>query len=270
MRIITRPKGKLSIETFSTLLNNFGAQLQYLTLYLQGEPLMNRDFCEMVKIARARNIFVFTSTNAHHITPQTAKEICLSGLNHILISLDGTTQETYETYRKGGSFDTVTEGIRNLIHARNELKTCNPFIEIQFIIFRHNQHQINDIKLLSKQLMVDRLSFKSAQIYELNEAEKFVPQQSTKVRYQKNQSGHWSLKKLPDNRCKRLWTTSSITWDGKMIPCCYDKNAQFEMGLPATQSIAELWNSQKINAFRKTVLKNQSSIEMCSNCGDRF
>ncbi|PIE99489.1 MAG: radical SAM protein, partial [Paludibacter sp.] len=117
-------------------------------LYFQGEPLLNREFPQIVRLARKNNLLTSTSTNAQLIDSQMAKKLVLSGLDRIIISLDGTTQETYEQYRVGGKLEKAIQSIEHLQHWKKELKKPHPFIEIQFLVLKSNEHQIDDVKAL--------------------------------------------------------------------------------------------------------------------------
>jgi radical SAM protein with 4Fe4S-binding SPASM domain len=68
------------------------------------------------------------------------------------------------------------------------------------------------------------------------------------------------------NRCARLWFNPVITWDGKVIPCCFDKDAKFIMGDLNQDSFREIWNGPRYRVFRKAILKDRSMTEICTNC----
>ncbi|NNE55009.1 MAG: radical SAM protein, partial [Flavobacteriales bacterium] len=110
LKMFTRPTGNLKTDAFRSFLDETAKHLSYLTFYFQGEPYINPDFLKMVRMASDRNIYTATSTNAHFISKETAQQTIESGLDRMIISIDGTTQEVYEQYRKGGSLERVLEG----------------------------------------------------------------------------------------------------------------------------------------------------------------
>ena len=114
-RIFTRPTGSLTVDLFLTIINDIKRSIVYLTLYFQGEPYLNHYFFTFIKEARQRNVYVATSTNGHFLDKEIAKKTIESGLNRIIISVDGAYQESYEMYRKGGNLEKVKEGIKNLV-----------------------------------------------------------------------------------------------------------------------------------------------------------
>lgn len=145
MQTLIRPKGNLDLLNFTQIIDKLSSNLIYLTLYFQGEPLLNPHFTEMVTSARKRRIFVATSTNGHYLNDENVNRIISSGLNRLIISMDGLDQETYSKYRVKGNLKTVIEGIERLVTARKSAKAKFPFIELQFIVMRHNQHQIKEM-----------------------------------------------------------------------------------------------------------------------------
>ena len=97
----------------------------YLIFYFQGEPFLNTKFLELVKYAATKKIYTATSTNAHYLNDAVAKKTVESGLDRLIISIDGTTQETYESYRIGGKLEKVIEGTKNIIKWKKNIKIKN-------------------------------------------------------------------------------------------------------------------------------------------------
>ncbi len=115
LRAFTRPTGMLQKDFFRETIDQLYKDLYYLVFYFQGEPYLNPDFLEMVKYASSKGIYTATSTNAHYLTDEKARKTVESGLDRLIISIDGTTQEVYEQYRVGGKLHKVIEGARNIV-----------------------------------------------------------------------------------------------------------------------------------------------------------
>jgi radical SAM protein with 4Fe4S-binding SPASM domain len=267
-RSLTRPKGNMGLDVFREILDKLSPNLIYLTLYFQGEPLLNPYFSEMVQMAIKQRIFVATSTNGHFLNDNNIDQIIRSGLNHLIISLDGLDQKTYEKYRVSGDFQTVKDGIKRLIAAKKALRSNTPFIELQFLVMRHNEHQIQQMKEFAKQSGADKLAFKTVQVYDFNAESTIIPTLKSKSRYRQTSDGKWVLAKKIRNRCHRIWSTIVITWDGKAVPCCYDKNVDHQTGNLLEEPLSDIWKNQRYSAFRKQVLENRSETEICRNCGE--
>lgn len=264
LRSFTRPTGMLEPALFTKTIDELHKKLIWLTFYFQGEPYLNKEFLNMVKYAHQKGIYTMTSTNAHYFTPENALETVQSGLSRIIVSMDGVTQETYEQYRKGGSIEKVKEGTRLLVQAKRKLKSSTPHIVLQFIVFGHNEHEVDQVKKLGKELGVDEVKIKSAQIYDFTNNH-LLPSSEKHSRY-KNDNGRYVIKQELMNHCWRMWSSAVITWDGKVIPCCFDKDAHHQLGTVGKESFTRIWMSEGYNEFRNKVLINRKSIDICTNC----
>ena len=264
---IKRDKGEITMKIYKDFVTQISGEATYLMLYLQGEPFINPNLFEMIQFASMKNIYTCTSTNGHFLDEKNAIQTVLSGLDRIIISLDGTTQEVYQKYRMGGSLQLVLTGIRNLVEAKRNLKSKTPVIILQFIVFKHNQHQISDFIKLGKKLKVDKKELKSAQIYDVNNSNDMLTDIDKYSRYRKDNKGY-RLKRKLRNRCGRIFSTAAITHEGSLISCCYDKDGDFTMGNLNEKSFQELWKNRSFNTFRTKVLNNRKGIDICRNCNE--
>ncbi|MBN1198212.1 MAG: SPASM domain-containing protein [Bacteroidales bacterium] len=277
-RGLTRDAGSLNLPDFSRIIEQLPPQVSYLTLYFQGEPYLNKELFHFISLARERQIYVWSSSNGHFLTEENIRKTIESGLNKLIISLDGTDQETYGKYRIGGSFETVVHGIRDFTRIRKEMNSRKPLLEIQFLVLRSNQHQIGEIKKLGKSLGADRTVLKTAQFYDLSQENPLIPEEGKWSRYKQTRGqadkrtsvlGKFMIKNSLPNRCFRMWSGCVITWDGKVVPCCFDKDAKHCLGDLKTQSFKEIWHGETYRAFRQTILKNRKSVEICRNCSQK-
>ncbi len=267
LRAFTRPTGMLKDDFFQQTINQLAGELLYLVFYFQGEPYLNPDFLKMVKYASSRGIYTATSTNAHYLTDENARKTVESGLDRLIISIDGTTQEVYQQYRVGGKLSKVLEGARNIVAWKKRLKSRTPFIFFQFLVVKPNEHQVEAIKQLAAEVGVDEVRFKTAQVYDYkNDPNKLIPSVGKFSRYRKDQGGTYALKNSLANHCWRLWHSTVITWDGRVVPCCFDKDAKYQMGHLKGKSFREIWHDEHYVAFRKNVLRGRKNIDICANC----
>ncbi len=267
-KIFSRSTGKISIVFFRKMIDELKNHLVYLTLYFQGEPYLHPDFFDLVKIARKNKIYVATSTNAHFLTIENSMATVASGLNRLIISLDGIDSETYQAYRIGGNFNKVMEGIKNLTDARREMKAQHPYIILQFIVFATNEHQIEEVRKLGKKIGVDEVQIKTAQIYNFENGNPLIPKNEKYSRYKKTTDEKYIIKKSIQNKCLRMWQSAVITWDGNVVPCCFDKDATHLMGDLKTQTFKEIWESKIYHTFRNRLIQNRKSIDICCNCSE--
>lgn len=269
LRAFTRPTGMLRKDFFRETIDQLHKELFYLVFYFQGEPYLNPSFLEMVKYASEKKIYTATSTNAHYLTDENAKRTIESGLDRLIISLDGTTQEVYEQYRVGGHLDKVLAGARNIVKWKKELKSRTPFVIFQFLVVKPNEHQVEDVKKLAKEIGVDDVWFKTAQVYDYqNDPNQLIPTIDKYSRYRKNSEGGFEFKNALDNHCWRLWHSPVITWDGLVVPCCFDKDAQHQLGDLKGKPFREVWHNGEYTAFRKKIMQSRRNIDICANCSE--
>ena len=124
------------------------------------------------------------------------------------------------------------------------------------------------MKEFVRHLGVDKLSLKTAQVYNFDAERAIIPTLKGKSRYRQLPDGSWVIAKKIRNRCHRIWSSVVVTWDGKVVPCCYDKNADHQTGNLVNEPLSALWKNQLYHAFRKKVLANRSEIDICRNCGE--
>lgn len=264
---LTRPKELLDLESYIKIVNQLSPNLVYMSLFFQGEPFLHPHFTEMVHIAHKKNIFTSTSTNAHFFNDEEfVKKVILSGLDRLIVSIDGTTQESYEKYRKGGNLEKVLSGLQKLVEQKKKLKSTTPFIEVQFLVMSHNEHQIPDIKKICKDLKINKLKLKTTQIINFENGSVLMPKNTRYCRYKKCSDGKFHIKGTLKNRCWRQWSAAVITSAGDLVPCCFDKNATHKFGNLYEQPFKEIWKNKQANSFRETILTNRQGIKMCNNC----
>lgn len=266
LRSFTRPTGMLEVDLFKKTINEAKSYASYLLLYFQGEPYLHPNFTELVHFAHQKGLYTATSTNAHYLTDENAKKTIESGLDRLIISIDGTTQETYEGYRVGGSLDKVVEGTRTLIKWKKELRSNTPYIIFQFLVVKPNEHQIDAVKALGKELGVDKVAFKTAQLYDYKNGNALMPTIERYSRYKKLPDGTYALKNKLKNQCWKMWHSAVVTWDGSVVPCCFDKDADHIRGSLTEESLKDIWTNEKYDAFRKQLLTDRKSIDICRNC----
>ncbi|MBU3743082.1 MAG: radical SAM protein [Sediminibacterium sp.] len=269
LRAFTRPTGMLHSDFFSKTIEEIHKDLLYLIFYFQGEPYLNPEFLQMVRFAHEKGIYTATSTNAHYLTDEKARETVESGLDRLIISIDGTTQEVYEQYRVGGQLHKVLEGARKIVYWKKKLKSRTPFIFFQFLVVKPNEHQLEEVKQLGKEIGVDQVRFKTAQVYDYtNDPHQLIPSIGKYSRYKKDASGNMQVKSGLHNRCWKLWHANVITWDGLVVPCCFDKDATHQLGNLQNQTFREIWNSKSYFDFRSQLINGRKNIDICANCSE--
>ena len=269
LRAFTRPTGMLQKNFFRDTIDQLSGDLLYLIFYFQGEPYLNPDFLDMVKYASQKGIYTATSTNAHYLNDANARRTVESGLDRLIISIDGTTQDVYQQYRVGGKLEKVLAGARNIMKWKKELKSKTPFVFFQFLVVKPNEHQIEDVKRLAAEIGVDDVRFKTAQVYDYEQdPNQLIPTLDKYSRYRRNEEGEFEFKNSLQNHCWRLWHATVISWDGLVVPCCFDKDAQHTLGDLKGKPFKEVWHSDKYVNFRRQILQSRKNIDICANCSE--
>ena len=266
LREFTRPTGMLQTALFENVILQLKKHLHSLTFYFQGEPYLNPDFLNMVSFANRQNIYTITSTNAHYLNEENCQKTILSKLDRLVISVDGLTQGVYEQYRIGGKLEKVIEGTKEILKQKKLLNSRTPHVVWQFVVFKPNQHQIEAVRKMGKELGVDEVKIKTAQIYDFENGHDLIPDLENYSRYKKNNSGSFELKNKLLNQCWRMWQGCVITWDGSIVPCCFDKDAHHKIGNLQTETFKNIWFSSAYNRFRRSILKGRNEIDICNNC----
>lgn len=268
LRAFSRPVGSISGDFFRQVVEEMADTLIFMILYFQGEPYIHPQFLDMVNFAHRKKIYTITSTNGHFLSEENAIKTVESGLDRLIISIDGSTQEVYETYRKSGDLSQVLEGTANLIRAKKKLRAGNPHIIFQTLVLETNRHQIPEIQKLAKKLGVDEVKLKTAQFYNYENGHPLMPLDSRYSRYSRIADGTFQLKYALQNQCWKMWHSAVVTWDGKVVPCCFDKDASYPMGDLRRENFTAIWRSEAYRDFRQAILKGRSNIDICSNCSE--
>lgn len=258
---MTRPKGYMPVTLFERILEETGPYLFNVNLFFQGEPMMHPEF--FVFLEKAEDYNTIVSTNGHFLTPEKSEKLANSGLGKLIVSLDGMDQVTYSIYRNKGEFQKVAEGIKN-VSAAIKRSGSTLKLEIQFLVNSKNESQIPAVRKFASGVRA-RLRLKSMQVLDNERVGEWMPTDEKYRRY-RAENGRYISKGRLKNHCLRLWLNPVVTWDGKVVPCCFDKNADHIFGDLNKQSFGEIWQGEKATRFRQSLLDDRRNIEICSNC----
>lgn len=270
---IHRKKELMNLENYKKVINNIKDSVHIILLYFANEPLLNPDIAAMVRYAHKKNLYTEISTNATLLNQEKAKELLASGLDKIILDFDGTTKESFEKFRVGANFEQVYENIKYFCRQKQLLKLRKPFIELEFILNKYNQHEVEDVKKIAKELKVDRLYVKSLSlgehVYSKEEikelSEKFlpdIPEYKEKIRYKKEGDGV-QIKKSPA-KCPLAKSTLVVLTDGRVSMCCYDLNGQYVYGSVFSQKLKDIWFSREVKEKRR--LAREKRYPLCKTC----
>ena len=266
LRSFTRETGNSKLGFFKSSIDQIADKLLSVLFYFQGEPYINPDFLSMVEYASNKGLYTMSSTNGHFLNDENCQKTIRSGLDRLIISVDGTTQETYQAYRKEGSLEQVLAGAKNLIQWKKKLESRTPHVIFQFLVVKPNEHQISEIFDLAKEIGVDEVKLKTAQLYNYKNGNPLIPSIEKYSRYRKTESGKYIIKNKLLNHCWKMWHASVVTWNGIVVPCCFDKDAAHQMGDLKNNTFNSVWRNKKYSNFRASIIKGRQNIGICNNC----
>lgn len=263
-----REIGNIKPETYTRILDEFSKRGIYVNFYFQGEPFIHPQILEMVSYANSKKLYTAISTNAHFLTNEIAKKTVESGLDRLIVSVDGTTQQTYSNYRVNGELNKVIEGVKNIVYWKKELKVKKPYLIYQMLVVRQNENEIAEAQKLAKELGCDEIRLKTAQIYNFEDGSDLIPLNEKYSRYKKNKEDKYEIKNFLENQCWRMWQGCVFTWDGHVVPCCFDKDAEHVFGNINNETLKQIWTNNNYNNFRQKILKSRKKIDICKNCSE--
>jgi len=253
----------MSPEVFRRVLAEVKETAWVMQFYFQGEPLLNKDLPQMIREAHDAGLYTIASTNAQAINEELAEALVTSGLNRIIVSMDGLTEESYNAYRIGGSLDKCKEALKWLHEAKIKNQKSKILIELQCLRLKTNEHEWADFKRQYNTLGADRLAFKTAQLYDYADGHPLMPSNPKYSRYSKGVDGRYHRRKLSKG-CFRVWSGAVITTNGEVLPCCYDKAHAHVYGNIMDTPLRELFCNEKANAFRQAAM--QETPQICQEC----
>ena len=252
----------MSIEHFKHVIDTLPWSVRLVELYLLGEPLMAKDIFLMIKYARSSGLRVRISTNASYLEKFT-DNVLDSGLSEMVVSVDGATEETYKQYRLGGNFHEVIRGIKRFMEKKKKRGVKCPEVIFQFIVMKHNEHEIEAVKKLAKELGVDHLHLKRVSMMdnrrnaEVQESlkKKFLPKNPNFIRD--------SFKKARLDPCR--WAFSAqVLQDGRVTSCCYDGDGKHVKGNAFEQGLKTIFRSKEYSKMRKAIIAQK--LDICRGC----
>jgi len=264
-----RKPGFMSLENFKKIIDENKDIFKRINLIFAGEPLLNKDVFKMTAYAEENGVEVLLSTNTTLFDDDKIKELFDSGLSILIVCLDGATKEIHEQYRQGSNFEAVKKNIERICRLKKEKGLEKPDIILQFLVMKQNEHQIEDIIKLAKELGVDALSLKTLSLgsftaleEKLKLAEENLPRDAKYSRF-KFEDGILEEKSKPEV-CS--WMRQSlILWNGDVSLCCYDDDGVLTIGnIFQDGGLKKILKSQKYKKYRKGAI--QKKFKLCQQC----
>jgi hypothetical protein len=247
-----RPKGMMAPEDFRLLLEENAGSATLLRLDGNGEPTLHPRIFEMIALAKSFGYAVSMSTNMNTRQSFDAAAHVESGLDRLVIALDGTTQETHQQYRVGGSLAQAEEGLQALLTERRRRGLRRPLVEVQFLDWGYNHREIPLMQQKVRQWGADKLQVISPDWAVMN-----ARADSRKPR-----------------RCFWLWFVLTVDWAMNYRSCTNAWTFPWPRLNLKEVSTRQFWNHEKMVAARQyNIDKSAAVIGLdagcnCNNCCD--
>lgn len=255
-----RKTGLMSLETCKKIIDQTKEYTFFIRFYNWGEPFINQDIFQMIDYAHKNKVGTNFSTNFNPVDDEMIEKIASSPLDYLIVSIDGTNQEAYEKYRKGGDFQKVISNLEKLIALKNK----NMIVEWLFVVNKHNQHQMKEAERLAQEIGVDILHF-SPTIDSLSATDMSDRGGETYKEFQSDYKTDCEKSSF----CSWLYSRMVFNWDGKVSPCCALDGEKYDFGDTNKNSVKEIWNNEKYQLARRVFrdgLQNKYKEFICSKC----
>jgi len=258
-------RGTMTMSTFTRIVDQLHRYVRHVNLFYLGEPLLCKDLHHMIRYAKDHRMRVTVSSNLNIFDEGIADRLIDSRLDHLVVSLDGTNQETYAKYRVGGDFNEVMMNMAVLTERKRRKASEYPRIILQFVVFKHNEAEVPEIQKLGKQLGVYVLLRQGAlggegQSPPMTKDRELASQWLTQKKEYHFEYDYFndepSLKK---GACDYLWKVITINWDGTVFPCCWAYDGRDTFGNIVEQDIEEIWNNERFRSARALFSKDGHS-----------
>lgn len=244
-QLINRPLQEMEFSLFKKIINEMKDFAELVYLHGLGEPLLCSQLFKFLKYAKSQKLRVGISTNATLLDRAQSEKLLDSGLDYLILALDGATKKTYEQIRVGGNFVKVETNIKNFLAMKKRRKK-SPFTVIQFIAMKENEKEVD--------LFLEKWRHSGAEVVRVKPVVDFFGQRKPK------------MTNAP-SRCFYPYRMINIYFDGTVVPCCEDNFGNYALGNIKEKSLREIWNGPKIQLLRrKLAVRKREEIFLCRSC----
>lgn len=252
-----RSPAHLPLDRFKRLMDELGPYLFWVELYNWGEPFLNRDLCSMLEYMTRYRIVSVVSTNLDFpLSEGLIERLVASGLSTLIVSADGVSQEAYERYRVGGHLERVLGNMKMIAAAKQRVGSAVPRIVWRFLVFRHNEHEIEQARSMAEEMGVE-LELGAPYVPIAQESYRdwvsTIPQFNL---YPSVTSGVQSEPAPPaqphpsSDACDWLWMSAAVNANESVSPCCGIWEERHDFGRIGAGGFRTLWNGESYRAAR--------------------
>ena len=260
-----RRNGLLDSDQFIHLVDQLAPTTAVLMYYFMGEPFLNPRSYDMIRYARSKRIYVETCTNGDYADPE---GIVYSDINQVSFQISGLDNDSHQVYRVRSDFEKVSRNVEALVKLRNQTPGSNVKIELGFIVMKHNEKQVPEFLKWAHGIGVDKANVIDPCVRSVAEGKLMLPENRDYWFYDEEafSCGILKPKHVPENECTWIWNSTMINWNGDVVPCCRDPHGRHVFGNAFATPFKDIWNGEALKDFRRQIVTNQSSVEICRLC----
>ena len=274
---LNRSKGFMDPDIFKKLIDEIGDYVFLILFWGWGEPFLNPAAYEMIAYAKRKKIKIVSSTNGHIFSEDDhAERLVRSGLDALIVAIDGISQESYVRYRRRGELAKVLKGVEKIVQAKRVIQSVTPIINLRFLPMRHNEHEVPQLKSFADSLGVDLVTLKTLnlhkrldQVVENGEEERFKPKNPAYQRFKIDPATGMAVRRK-HNPCKDLWNYTAMLWDGKITSCCEDYSGTTVLGDLKNNDFRDIWFGKGYRMLRRRFRRDYRSLPLCFECSSAF
>ncbi|HEY3297550.1 MAG TPA: radical SAM protein [Armatimonadota bacterium] len=260
----------MPMPLYKSIIDDVGDYATIAIFWMWGEPLTNPAFSDMVAYAHQKKIATFSSTNGHAVqTEAQAEQIVRSGLDVLVVALDGATQETYQSYRIGGDINKVFRCLELLRQAKTSLGSTKPLVSVRTVVSRKNEGELDAIEDIARSYGADMAARKLMCICDLSDSEENESLLPIDTRYIRgaDRNNPRARKSVETLKCRRPWSRMTVNAEGTVLPCEFDFKEANPFGrVDDGISALSAWRSQTAESFRQRFSERKSDFEYCRSC----
>ncbi len=251
-------------EDYARLMDEIGQYLLVIAFWQWGEPLLHPRIHEMVALAHERNILGILSTNGQ-VSPEEfdLRRLFDAGLDMLIISLDGTRQEPYDSFRRGGEVARTMHFARTACRIKRESGRSTPLINIRIIATAETEQEIGSVREFARTIGADVFSVKAVSLYYDADPDNPILPSDHRYRsfqYQGKEEAERYRNMLP--LCNKPWSWPTLLHDGTLLICECDHQAGESLGNVFTAGFRPVWAGSRSAEIRNRF----PGLEFCRRC----
>lgn len=258
--LMERPLGSMDPALYRRIIDEAAQTTSRLFLHHFGDSLLHPHLGELIGYARGRGIRTYLSANPILLTEPRIRALVDNGLHELVLSLDGVTGETSATVRGPAALDVerAEERIQSLVEYRRRVGSKKPCIVLQIVRQKQNVHEVDEwLRKWRGRPGIDRIKVKS-----------YVTWDGRDDRINRLRLGPEPVASTVV--CDKPWTSMTVLWNGRVVPCCFDYDGIFTLGNVGEQSLAEIWQGERLSRLRSCHREgNTQAVALCAQCKDK-